>query len=182
MIMALSDAGPETLRELRLAWPQIPVDRRVKIVRRMVDIAEDDVAVDFTGAFRVFLKDGEPEIRASALEGLWEDETPSLADQMMAMLADDPVARVRAAAARALAAFAMAATLGELRGNRGPAVRQVLEAAYLRPGEEQEVRCQALRSLGYFEDEVVGKLIEEAYQHAGTRDSRRRRLRHGGEP
>jgi len=162
-LMGLSDATPATLRLLRLSWESIPVERRRSIVHRLVAIAEDNVEADFRAVLRSLLKDGDPEVRATALDGLWEDESSSLADELVELLRSDPSFHVRAAAAAALEPFVLRSVLGELKGDRPAIIRGALLAALNRADEDLEVRCSALKAVAYWEDEEVRRRIAEAY-------------------
>jgi HEAT repeat protein len=165
-LMALSDADRAAIRMLQASWGGIPVERRRLIVHRLVDIAEDNLEADFRQVLRVFLKDADPEVRATAVEGLWEDDSPALSRELMALLKDDPSAMVRRAAAEALGVVALESAVGALVEERGAAIRSVLLAAHLRAGEDPKVRGAALESVGVYEDEEVRQAIALAYGSA----------------
>jgi HEAT repeat protein len=165
-LTALSDADRGGIQLLQHSWGAIPVERRRLIAHRLVDIAEDNVEADFGQVFRFFLKDADPEVRATAVEGLWEDDLPALDRELMVMLKDDASGMVRATVADALGVVALEAALGSLPEERGAAIRSALLAAHLRAGEEPQVRGAALESLGVYDDEEVGQAIAMAYKGA----------------
>jgi HEAT repeat protein len=162
ILRSLSDGSPQDVQLLMKRWPLIPLERRRRIVTRLAQIAEDDVNVDFHPLLRAFLRDSEPEVRFLAIEGLWEDKTPSLADQLVAVLASDPSTKVRAAAAQRLGAFAELASLGKLRGNRTETVRSALLGTLQDPDVQPEVWCRALESAAYWDDTMVAAAITQA--------------------
>lgn len=162
-LLAFSDAPSELVREIRLAWPEIPLDRRRAVVRRMVDIAEDNVEADFRTVLKVFLQDPDGEVRTAAIEGLWEDRSPSFIDILSGLVEADPDRRVRAAAAGALRPFAEQAVLGKLPDARAAAVKTVLMRVFRKPGEDQEVRLAALVSVAAWDDDEVRAIIRETY-------------------
>jgi HEAT repeat protein len=166
VLMALSDAGREAIGQLKSSWDTIPVDRRRLIVHRLVDIAEDNLEADFQRVLHLFLKDADPEVRATAVEGLWEDDSPALTREWLALLKADPSPTVRAAVAGALGVVALESAVGALAEERGAATRAALLAAYLREGEDLEVRGAALESVGVYDDEEIRQAIALAYESA----------------
>ncbi|MCL5959459.1 MAG: HEAT repeat domain-containing protein, partial [Chloroflexi bacterium] len=104
-LQRLSGLFPEQVREFKHVWPQIPIERRRRIVRSLVEIEEDNVELDFHEVLKVCLEDPDEEIRAEAIGGLWEDESSETALTLIKKLQTDNSARVRAAAASALGTF-----------------------------------------------------------------------------
>ena len=66
----LSGLGPDAYDALWETWQRIPVRRRTEIAHAMVELAEDNIDLDFTMMFRWLLDDADPEVRASAGDGL----------------------------------------------------------------------------------------------------------------
>jgi HEAT repeat protein len=131
------------------------------------DLADDKIELDFRQDFQVLLDDPDSEVRLAAVDGLWEDETPTCLSRLLALLADDPAPAVRAAAAVALGRFSYLAELGKLNGDRPAQLRAGLLAAARNAGEEADVRRRAVESLGFFAgDPDVTTEIQRAY--AGT--------------
>src|SRR5215217_1494082 len=122
----LSDISREDREALRAAWPVLPSDRRRFIARTLVDLAEDNIELDFRTALQVLLDDADETVRLAAIEGLWEDESLPLLSRLLDLLAHDPAVAVRAAAALALGRYSYLAQLGKLRGDRPAQVRAAL--------------------------------------------------------
>ncbi len=101
-LVELSNLTQADLAAFRQAWKTIPVERRRDIVTRLVEIAEDNAEVTFNPIFRILLRDEDAEVRESAVEGLWEDDSPSLVDIFIRMMGKDASEDVQAAAAAAL--------------------------------------------------------------------------------
>lgn len=157
--------GPESLRAFWEAWRLFPADRRLEIVQAMDELAEDNVDMDFRPVFRACLSDPEPDVRAAAIAGLWEDETERTMDRLIAML-DDEAGGVRSAAAVALAPFAYRAELGELAAAAGQRVQAALMRAAIDPEQPMEVRRRAIEGLGYFAASKEAQAeIGRAYAH-----------------
>ncbi|NWF80038.1 MAG: HEAT repeat domain-containing protein [Chloroflexi bacterium] len=165
-LRALSDLGPETLKVFWAAWRQFPAERRLDILRELDDLAEDNLDLDFRPVFRTCLSDADPEVRAAAISGLWEDESEPTMDRLITML-DDEAGVARAAATLALARFAYRCQVGEL----PPAAGTRLHAALLRiatdPEQPLEVRRRAVEALGYFAGSKEAQAeIGRAYAHS----------------
>jgi HEAT repeat protein len=148
--------------EFWAGWRSIPPERRSQIALTMVELAEDNVELDFDQAWFWLLDDDVPSVRASAVEGLWENTRPSVLRRMLELLRHDADADVRATAAIALSRFAYLAALDELEGNADELRRMLLDAVQSR-NEPPEVQRRALESAGYFCDDEVQAEIERAY-------------------
>jgi HEAT repeat protein len=164
-LKALSSIGPETLKSFWATWRQFPAERRLAIVRELDALAEDNVDLEFRPVFRACLSDADPEVRAAAIEGLWEDQTERTMERLIALLEDES-GLVRSAAAVALGRFAYRAELGELPAAAG----QQLHAALLRtatdPEQPLDVRRRAVEGLGYYAGSREAQAeIGRAYAH-----------------
>src|SRR5882724_13139770 len=93
----LSGLGREEREAFWTAWVAITPRRRAEIARAMVELAEDDIDLDFGEALLWLLDDDDAEVRASATEGLWESESPRVLRRLLVMLRSDPAPNVRAA-------------------------------------------------------------------------------------
>ncbi|MGD9101105.1 MAG: HEAT repeat domain-containing protein, partial [Anaerolineae bacterium] len=111
LLYGLSKLESEEVERLRGAWPLIPLARRRRLVKELIEIAETNFEVDFDAVFRWGLQDDDPEVREASIEGLWENEEPALMTEFLHLLQNDPSIPVRAAAALALGRFML---LGEL--------------------------------------------------------------------
>jgi len=161
----LSGLSVEELRLLAGRWLTIGVERRRQIVRALVEIAEESFEVDFEGIFYLGLDDPDAEVRAAAVDGLWEIEEIPLADRFIAMLQHDPSPLVRAAAAIALGRFMLLGELEEIGPEPRQRVYQALRRAYTAPHEDLEVRRRALESIAYAGEPEVADFLAEAYRH-----------------
>ncbi|WP_040666199.1 HEAT repeat domain-containing protein [Nitrolancea hollandica] len=162
-VVKLSDLGRGEIPVLRAAWPALPLDARRYLVHQMVDLAESNLALHFGRVFHVALTDADPEVRALAISGLWEDESADFLAQLLRMAGTEREPVVREGIAVALGRFAYLAVTGVLDEETGRRIRQAL-LAYLRPGEPVAVRRRALESLAYFPNDArVDQLIAESY-------------------
>jgi HEAT repeat protein len=147
-------------------WQKIPADRRSEIAHATVELAEDNIDLDFAELWYWLLEDDHPAVRVSAVEGLWESESLRVLRRLTEMLRGDSSEEVRAAVAAGLGHFAYSAALGEL---GSPEQEQALEQALLATVTDRslplEVRRRALESAGYFAgSEVIQQQSELAYR------------------
>jgi HEAT repeat protein len=130
----------------------------------MVELAEDNVDLDFHAALFWMLDDEDAGVRATAIEGLWENTSTPLLHRLLTMLQSDPAPEVRAGAALALGRFAYEAVIEELSAEDTEVLQATLIQVMLNQEESLDVRRRALESAGYFSDATeVLREIELAY-------------------
>jgi HEAT repeat protein len=145
-------------------WQAITPESRQKIAQAMVDLAEDNVDLDFNAPLLWLLEDEAAGIRAAAIEGLWENTSARLMRRLLQLLRADPAPDVRARAALALSRFAYQCALGELAEPEDGALRDGLFQAMRDEAQPLDVRRRSLESAGYFADDAeVQRRIELAY-------------------
>ncbi|MGQ9926978.1 MAG: HEAT repeat domain-containing protein [Chloroflexaceae bacterium] len=165
-LKALSDLGPEMLKVFWAAWREFPAERRLAIIRELDELAEDNVDLDFRPVFRACLSDPDAEVRAAAINGLWEDESLATMNRLIAML-DDEAGVARAAATLALARFAYLCQIGDLSAAEGARLLAVLLRIATDPEQPLEVRRRAVEALGYFAASREAQTeIGRAYAHS----------------
>lgn len=162
-VAKLSGLGPAQLAEFQEGWAELPAARRAAVLQLAVQLAENDVELDFGPVFKLCLKDPDPTVRAVAIEGLWEDEEFRTADQLATMLRQDPAEDVRVAAALGLARFALLAEQRKLYAPSAGRVREALLASAKDGSETDEVRRRAIEALGVLDEPEVSGLISAAY-------------------
>jgi HEAT repeat protein len=167
-LRAFSDLSGEQLTQWRAAFAMLPAEQRVALMERIRDMAEEDIEVDFRALFRAGLSDGAERVRLTSIEGLEEEDHPSLIDDLITLLRDDPSDTVRAAAAQALGMFVYIAELDRLNSARREQLYSALMRALLTTPSESLVHRRALESLAFVTNEEVDLQIREAY--ASTND------------
>jgi hypothetical protein len=85
----LSNLNGPGIAFLDQVWAKIEVDRRRKIISRLLELAEENFELNFDGVFKSSLKDKDPEVRAKSIEGLWENEETALIGPYIRMLNED---------------------------------------------------------------------------------------------
>lgn len=161
---ALSSATRRNLAAFAPAWVVLPAERRRSVVKMMVELAEANVELDYNLLFRYLLDDEDPQVRASAIEGLWEDEDAALVKPFVGFLRSDPDARVRAAAADSLGRFMLLAEYGRLpESPHANLIYEALLATIQSAAEELNVRRRAVEALAYSSRDQVRDVIAAAY-------------------
>ncbi len=164
----LNDLGGEERTILREEWPRLPSERRRHIVGELVQMAVDNIELDFRHTFLNALLDTDADVRLTAIEGLYEDESRLLLGRLLDMVRRDPDTQVRAASALALARFAFIAHCGNKLGDGGDKLRRALLEVAEDQAEGPDVRRRAIEALGYFHgDKDVERLIIQAYESGG---------------
>lgn len=159
----LSNLTGEETRRLRNLWPDLPTQRRRQIVGNLVEIAEDSIEVNFDRIFRFCLQDSDEQVRAQAIEGLWENNDVGLIGPLVHILKQDRFPLVRAAAAATLGRFVLLGELGQIESAPAMLVEQALLQTINSPEEEIDVRRRAIESIAYSSEAGVRDIIEAAY-------------------
>jgi HEAT repeat protein len=162
-LYTLSDLSREQLVAFRTAWQTFATAQRRHLVRALVELAEASFQVNFDVIFRHCLEDPDDEVRAMAIEGLWENEQVSLIGPLLAMLRADPSVQVRAAAASSLGRYVLAGELEQLE----PPIQSRLTTELLTTihlaGESIDVRRRAIESVAYACTPEIVDVLETAY-------------------
>jgi HEAT repeat protein len=129
----------------------------------MVELAEATFEVSFDAIFRHCLADRDAEVRAAAVDGLWENEDVALIGPLLTMLRSDPSVQVRAAAASGLGRYVLAGELEELEPTVQMRIVTELLIRFHLPDESVEVRRRAVESAAYACTPEVVEAVEMAY-------------------
>ena len=165
----LSNIIPEELSFLKEVWPTIKPERRRQIVSRLVELAEDNFELDFDSTFKNCLSDHDAEVRSKAIEGLRENEEPSLINTLIALMEQDNSKLVQVAAATGLGKFTMLAEQQKLRPVYTSKIYRALLAAINDRSKPIEVKRRALEAIAPLDSPEVEKAIGEAYRSSNPR-------------
>jgi len=164
----LSGMLPEEAR-IFMDWCSLAsVERRQQLLQALVELADSNFEMDFGVAFKHCLDDEDEEVRRTAVEGLWEDESPSLIQPLVKMLLEDPSVVVREAAAISLGRFAHLAEMGELDAQRSATISEALSSVVHSSREDLRVRRRAIESIAHLSLDNLRQIIDAAY---GDEDS-----------
>lgn len=159
----LSDLSRQRLGEFRAAWEALDAEDRRRIIHALFDFAEATFEVNFDAIFRIALEDPDHEVRATAVDGLWENEDLNLIGPFLVMMRQDPSPRVRAAAASGLGRYVLAGELEKLAEPVEARIMTELLTVGLLAGESIEVRRRAVESAAYACTPEVQDMLEMAY-------------------
>jgi HEAT repeat protein len=143
-------------------WSTLSDKRRRRVVRLLVDLAEDNVELNFDDIFLPALSDSDARVRAEAIRGLWEYDHRDLIEPLIHLLSSDGETDVRAEAALALGRFVLQWEFGALRDRYFQRVEGILRQA-LNTDEDVEVRARSLEALGACSLPWVRTAIRQAY-------------------
>ncbi|MFC2069586.1 HEAT repeat domain-containing protein [Chloroflexota bacterium] len=163
-LVELSNLTPEEIEFFEGCWQSIKSERRRQIIDRLVELAEDNLELNFDVIFKYCLKDGDNRVRSKAIEGLWENEEASLIDSLINLLEQDSSERVQAASALALGKFAVLAEHGKLRDGYISSVQAALLSAIADKNKTPEVSRRALEAVAPISLPGVKEAIGEAYE------------------
>ncbi|UCD08776.1 MAG: HEAT repeat domain-containing protein, partial [Dehalococcoidales bacterium] len=142
----LSGLSPVEMRHFREVWDGLNTERRIQTINRLLELAEDNLELNFDTIFRYCLSDPEEDIRCLAIDGLWENEDTSLIDPLIKLLEEDESDKVQSAAATALGKYAVLAELGKLRNETIEKVQEALLGAIDDRNKSTEVIRRVLES------------------------------------
>lgn len=163
-LLQLSDLPTDGVAEFKVVWPGLPTERRREIVRKLVELADDNVEYDFSSILKSCLSDDDDEIREMAARGLWETEDRAMIRPLVKLLEGDSSPGVRVSAAMSLKNFSAMAQNGKLLARDGDRVREALLAAVTTPTEEVEVRRRALEAVASFNTSETNSTVWDAYE------------------
>jgi HEAT repeat protein len=162
----LSNINTDELNYLSSVLSKISAERRIKIINRLLDLAEENFELNFDSIFKSCLRDPDPEVRAKSIEGLWENEETVLINPYIRMLNEDSSEVVQAAAAKALSKYALLAELKKLGPSSSSRVSQALVAIISDKSKPREVWRRALEASAPLSSPEVKAAIREAYKSA----------------
>ncbi len=165
----LSNLIPEELEVFKRSWLAIEPERRRQIVHRLVDLAEDNLELNFDSIFKHCLKDPDDEVRIKAIEGLWENEEASLINPLINLLKQDSSEKVQAMAATALGKFTILAEHKKLRACYVSGIQEALLSVLSDKNKSIEVKRRALEAVAPLGIPQVRTSITEAYQSHDSR-------------
>jgi HEAT repeat protein len=163
-LAALSGLHTAEMSLFRYTWQDSTSERRLKIVTRLVELAEDNLEYNFDAIFRYCLKDPDEDVRTLSIEGLWENEETSLIDPLIDILENDESEKAQAAAAISLGKFAILAELGKLRTESIDKVREALLGAVDDRNKSVDVTRRSLEAIAPMSLPDVKEAIMEAYE------------------
>ncbi len=164
---ALSNLLAEHLAAFREAWPQVSRERRRQVVRALSQLSEDNPDLNFRDVLFLCLTDPDEVVRSTAIEGLMDDESFSLLEQLLLIAADDPSPLVRSEAILALGRFVYLMETTDLLEGYRQRLLHLLLGIFEDSQTPLEVRRRAVETMAYMGDLAeVEETIFRAYNAA----------------
>jgi len=163
-LTGLSDLGHDEVILFVTTWSRISAERKCAVLGHLQELAEDNVIYDFSAVFKHALTDADSTVRQKAIEGLWENNEPSLILPLLRILTKDNTPAVREAAAIALGRFAILAECQQIEAANIAQLSQPLLAIANNPGEPIPLRCRALEAASPLSLADVTQAIWAAYR------------------
>jgi HEAT repeat protein len=163
LLFGLSDLAGQKLDAFRMTWVTLSTTQRQHLLQALAELAEANIQVNFDAIFRSCLDDPDGQVRASAINGLWENEGTGLIGPFLTMLRQDPSERVRTAAAAGLGRYVLAGQLDQLESPVQLRILNELLTTFYLKGESIEVRRRAVESVSYACTPEVHQALETAY-------------------
>jgi hypothetical protein len=158
-----SDLTGSHLTEFREAWQVLPGEQRRRLAYALAELAEASFEVNFDAIFRFCLADPDPEVRAIAIDGLWENEDAGLIGPLLALLRNDSSPLVRSSAAEGLGRFVLAGELERIESPVQARIMTELLTTFHLAGENVEVRRRAMESAAYACTAEINQILDMAY-------------------
>lgn len=163
-LIRLSSLTPEEQIEFREGWESLTVQKRRELITKMVELAEENVEMEFLPIFASCMVDEDPVVRERSISGLWESDDRAIITPLIERLSMDSEASVREAAALALGRFAELAQVGKLLSRDAISVRDALIQSLRNEAEGIDVRRRALEGVAPFGLPEVKKWVIWAYK------------------
>lgn len=162
-LLELCDPSASDVRAAASVWAESTPRRRVRLLTALAAAAREDVSYNFKQLFLFALDDPDAAVRRAAVDGLWEAQGSLVLSRLVAALATDPDAGVRAASARALDGYAYAAAVGDLNQSDSDELLTALQQALGGCAAGDPTRAAVVGALAYFGSGRVADEIEQLY-------------------
>ena len=163
-LVNLSNLVPDEASAFEEAWRDIDVRRRRQVIHQLIELAEDNVELNFDAVFRVSLSDSDAEVRRRGIRGLWEYEGRELIPALVTLLLKDAD---ETGASGGGPGFGALRPEGRVRRRSGLRMRAWWTTPCEGPSpilsQTTEVRARAVEAVGARSQPWVLEIIEDAY-------------------
>ena len=165
----LSGLSADEFARVKPTWDGLDAEFRYKLVQQMADLSETNFDLDYEIIGQYALDDSNPDVRAAAIELLWDDESVTMMNRLIEMAQWDEAIGVRAAAASALGNFILQGELGEMDEHETARAQDAVVSLLNDEDEDVDVRRRALEAIANCSHEIVEGAIEDAYNSSDER-------------
>jgi len=160
----LSNLSREEMSSFRKAWAAASSERRQQVIRALLQLTEENIDLNFRDVLLSCTTDGEEQMRAAAIEGLWDDESCALLERLLVIATEDPSPQVRSQALLTLSRFTYLIEITDRWEEYRDRVHEVLLGVWNEAATPLEVRRRAVEALGYLSEAPgVEEAIAQAY-------------------
>lgn len=163
-LVSLSNLTKGESASFKEVWAKADEERRREVMRHLLELSENNLALDFTKVFLTCLEDSDKDVTVQAIVGLEGEEDSCIIPPLVRLLMEGKTEEVRATAAIALGQFAVLAELRKLSQEEAREVYSPLLAIVEDGAESVEVRRRALEAIAPMDSPRVKQLIEQAYR------------------
>jgi HEAT repeat protein len=167
-LLEMSDLSGEDVENFSDIWSKLESEIKVKILKRLTELAEYDVQLDFTSICKLCLSDPEPIVRKSALDGLWELQDRTFIQPLIEILINDTDSAVKSAAAIALNSFAQMHQNGKLIERDSSKIFDALMQTIEKGQEENAVISRTVEAIGYFSGQQVEDTLTKFHRNKNS--------------
>jgi HEAT repeat protein len=163
LVLGLSGLNDEQMAELRPVWKSLAANYRRILMQMLVDSSEASFELDFQPIGWDNLNAEQPEVRQSAIEVLWEDDSPRLMRELLRIAQQDMSNKVRAEAVKGLGRFVLLGEMESIPEKDAKSLQDFLLALSRDSREDLDLRRFAVESLGHCTSKATMEAIKTAY-------------------
>ena len=167
-LLEMSDLSGEDVENFSDIWSKLESEIKVKILKRLTELAEYDVQLDFTSICKLCLSAPEPIVRKSALDGLWELQDRTFIQPLIEILINDTDSAVKSAAAIALNSFAQMHQNGKLIERDSSKIFDALMQTIEKGQEENADISRTVEAIGYLSGQQVEDTLTKFHRNKNS--------------
>lgn len=164
LIQGLSDLTTNQADSLRTSWQSVETEQRQLLVQRLIEASEADYMFDYRAFAMMSLDDVDADVRALAIELLWDDNNLETMHKFIYLAQNDKAIIARASAVAGLGHFILQGEFEELDPADVAIAHRVALDIWNNRNEPTEVRRRALEAISHSSRENLPSAITEAYQ------------------
>jgi len=166
IIYGLSELTDADLQQLLPTWETMDEANRLVILQNLVDASEVNIELIYDKFGFEMLNDPNENVRALAVELLWENESTTLLSRLIDLSTNDESMKVRAEAVKGVGRFILLGELGKLRDSYAVRAQDCVIQILNDVQESTEVRRRALEAIANSSLDMVPQAIHDAYEGA----------------
>jgi HEAT repeat protein len=162
-LRALAGMGQTELAKLAPTWTELSSERRRAVTLEVLEIAEDNIDLDFGPFYEYCLGDADDTVRALVAASSEVDQGWRVGSRLLEMALADTSVDVRRAAATSLGQWVLAGETADHRPRWHSRLVDALLTIASNPTVQLALRCRALESASFAADERLSPLVRSFY-------------------